>query len=622
MAKNKIDFKHPTFHSICVQSFKDSDNINLSDVPTKCSLTRKIQTWRKLRKHELTFEEGVAFLKAAPHWPLRPETIPMLEQKIHAKTSKKLIREWFTQHTPVTAKGMEAFLDSLESNERNRPQLITIFKTFWLCDYITPIEQTNLLKKYGYLLNAYDHQQRVEMLLWKHKIQTASLLLPRLDPSKRATYQTWINLLNKKGHLITSTHPGIATELAIQALNEDNELLAAKILLNIDINRVFSLSNVYSTTLIRTIRKLILNRQYNVAFQLTQKGLRFAVYNPSTVDLHWLCGWILTTYLNNPTKAIDHFNSAASLTKVSADRAQYVFWVGKAAEKAGQRQKAQHAYEQASHFPHTFYGQLAMRILNKTVALKSYVPNINETQQFLSKDLVQAIQLLHDAEQHTIKNILLDTLHEHLKTIGEYTIGFYFTQQYSTPYYTIHYYEKVNKLTNLITPDVFLRIDFQPEQFPNLHFIHAMTFNESRFHPMIKSDMGALGLMQITPLTGRHLAAKGHPYEETRLYKDPLYNLKMGEFYLNELFCRFNNSYLLLATAYNAGPTYLSTWIKRYGAPKHDYDYEWIERLPYKETRDYVKKLLSMMLLYKNYSHTMPIYTPQQLMEAYLNGCL
>jgi soluble lytic murein transglycosylase len=625
-AKSDVVFPTPRFSQDCLKLFKDlkdAKHLNVTESFAKCPLVETIQTWRMLRKHELTFEEGVRFMKKEPHWPLRAETIPMLEKKINAHTSKKVIREWFVGHAPTTAQGMDAFLGTLGENERKHHQFVNILRNFWLSDYMTPKEQGSLLAKYGNLLTQKDHQQRVEMLLWKRRVETASALLPRLDIAKRSVYQEWINLINRKSKLTSSTHPGVATTLAQNALRGDNAQLAAKLLLGIDTKRIFVLRDVFFRTILRTVRTLIEAKDYATAHTLAQKGLSLAtVHQPQSVELHWLVGWVLTSYLNQPSKGLHHFIEAASLAKISADKAQYAFWAGRAAKAAGQSKTANHWLEHALQFPQTFYGQLAAKELDRNLHLKAPEIHDDEIRHFATRDIVQAIQFLHEAREHTIKNALLDALQDGLKTGTDYALGFYFTQQYSTPYYTIHYYEKVNKVYNLVTPDVFLRIDFQPAGFADIHFIHAMAFNESRFHPMIKSDMGALGLMQITPLTGRHLSSKGHYYKETLLYKDPAYNLKMGSVYLKELFERFHESYLLLAAAYNAGPTYISHWLKQVGHPKHDWDYEWIEGLAYKETRDYVKKLLGMRGLYARFSNDMRVYTPQELLDAYVNGCL
>jgi soluble lytic murein transglycosylase len=518
---------------------------------------------------------------------------------------------------------MIAFLEALGPNERKHAQFVAMLRNFWLSDYMSPKEQATLLTKFGYLLTVKDHQQRIEMLLWRCKTETAMGLFSKIDATKRSVYQDWANLIQRKSKLSTSTHPGAAVVLAQNALRGNNESLAAQLLLQINPSRVFNMQAPYFATTIRTARELIEMKQYDVAIKVVATALKLApLSSPHKVELHWLAGWILTAFLNKPSEGLHHFIEAASLAKASEEKAQYAYWAGKAATAANKQNVAKHWLEIAVQLPHTFYGQVAAKRLDTHISIKRLNLHQEEIQHFVAKDIVQAIQFLEAANEHIVKNVLLDALPESLKTGTDYALGFYLTQQYSTPYYTIHYYEKVNKVFNFSTPDVFLRIDFEPEHFSDIHFIHAMAFNESRFHPVIKSDMGALGLMQITPLTGRHLASKGHYFDEALLYKDPAYNLKMGSLYLKELFERFDQSYLLLAAAYNAGPTYISQWLKRVGRPKDDWDYEWIEHLAYKETRDYVKRLLGMRGLYERYSSDMAVYTPQELLQAYMNGCL
>ncbi|MDP3641310.1 MAG: hypothetical protein Q8R43_02625, partial [Alphaproteobacteria bacterium] len=92
-AKSNVVFPQPKFSDECLKLYKDHNDdktLKAFGYLAKCPLVETIQTWRMLRKHELTFEDGVRFIKKEPHWPLRPETIPMLEKKINAQTSKKV----------------------------------------------------------------------------------------------------------------------------------------------------------------------------------------------------------------------------------------------------------------------------------------------------------------------------------------------------------------------------------------------------------------------------------------------------------------------------------------------------------------------------------------------------
>lgn len=563
-------------------------------------------------------------MRENPHWPLRPETVPELEKKITPHTSKEVIRGWFITHPPTTPHGLLAFFKTLSPNEHKQPKYLNILHTFWHTAALSEVEQILTLNKVGHLLTPLNHQQRIEFLLWRKHTSAAKALLKYLDTNKRLVYAEWIDILGNCNLKISPqniSHPGIATEAARKAFNASDYEKAAYYLISANTGRIFNLGTSFYIISNQTIRALTDQQKHSLAQQLAVKSAQLSTNNKDFQrEFLWLSGWISTAFLNQHTQALNHLVQAASLAQSSEEQAQYFYWLSKASGALNLQTKSNQWLRQAATYPQTFYGQIAANKLKLSIVLKT--PQIPTTalQHFLRKDIIQAIQLLHAAGQTNVKNVLIDALQDNLTNLTEYTIGFYFTAHYATPYYTVHYYEKVNKEINFATPDVFFNITLSPTLLFNRHFVHAMIFNESRFHPMIKSDRGALGLMQITPITGRHLANKGHCFEEERLYKDPEYNLQMGSIYLDELFKRFQESHLVLAAAYNAGPTYISTWIRKNGRPKDDYDYMWIEQLQYKETRNYTKKLMAIMRLYQQNSHQLKTYSPRDLMDFYLGG--
>lgn len=619
----RIKFKQPPFSKECITVFQNIDTLKLSQIPKKCQLTKKLQLWRKLRKHELSFEQGVRFIQENPHWPLRSETIPELEKTILKTSLKSVVRKWFLTHPPQTPHGVLSFVETLSLNERKEKKYLKIIKTFWHSQHLSDIDQTIILNKLGYLLLPADHQQRIEFLLWNKQCELAAKLFKYLSQKKQAVYREWAQAINgkKNPNHQNISHPGIATEVAKQAIKHKLYSKAAYYLVGINSKRVFSLETPFYKISTQAIRELINVKQYRLAYRLALKGIETSQNSkPFQEEFQWLSGWILTEFLKQPKNAIKHLVQAASLTQNSRKASQYFFWLSQAANNANMQIKANEWLQQAYKYPHTFYGQLAATHLNKAINIPP--PRFSQAaiNHFLRKDIVKAIQFAHDTQQDTVKYVLIDALQNNLNTLEEYSIGFYFTQQYATPYYTIHYYEKVNKHINFSTPDVFFNIRCNFNAMFNKHFMHAMIFNESRFHPTIKSGKGALGLMQITPLTGKHLEQKGVSFRETELHQNPLYNLQMGSIYLNELFNRFNKSYIVVAAAYNAGPTYTSRWIRRHGYPKNNLDYHWIERLEYKETRDYVKKIMAAMFLYKTHSQKVQSYSTQQLVQFYLKS--
>jgi soluble lytic murein transglycosylase len=104
------------------------------------------------------------------------------------------------------------------------------------------------------------------------------------------------------------------------------------------------------------------------------------------------------------------------------------------------------------------------------------------------------------------------------------------------------------------------------------------------------------------PATAKQMARSlGVGFSNTRLHSDPEYNVKLGTAYLSGLLSQYGGSYVLALAAYNAGPARLRSWITDNGDPREpDVDaVDWIEMIPYAETRDYVQRVLENLQVYR-----------------------
>jgi soluble lytic murein transglycosylase len=120
---------------------------------------------------------------------------------------------------------------------------------------------------------------------------------------------------------------------------------------------------------------------------------------------------------------------------------------------------------------------------------------------------------------------------------------------------------------------------------------------ESRFIPDIRSSAGATGLMQIMPATGKMLAKEAGLNKVQRLsLTDVNLNIKLGTKYLRQLQDKFDGSALLASAAYNAGPSRAARW--RSALPRTIDGAAFAESIPFSETRDYVKRVLTNAVLY------------------------
>jgi len=148
--------------------------------------------------------------------------------------------------------------------------------------------------------------------------------------------------------------------------------------------------------------------------------------------------------------------------------------------------------------------------------------------------------------------------------------------------------------------------NYIPNKYKNssstMALIHAITHQESNFKVNAYSSAGARGLMQLMPFTAKKVARDLKiKYYKKALTRNPQYNIILGTTYINEMLRKFDNALPLALAAYNAGPSRVKIWLKRYGDPRKSQItfIDWIESIPISETRFYVKKVLSNLRIYQ-----------------------
>ncbi len=132
---------------------------------------------------------------------------------------------------------------------------------------------------------------------------------------------------------------------------------------------------------------------------------------------------------------------------------------------------------------------------------------------------------------------------------------------------------------------------------PN-EWVFAVIRQESAYGVEAESAVGALGLMQIMPATGANLARENNLKQfKTKQLLDPKTNISLGTYYLAQLREKYDGNMLLASAAYNAGPSKVNRWKKQNTELPL---VMWIETIPYKETRNYVKNILTYQLIYQS----------------------
>jgi soluble lytic murein transglycosylase len=132
--------------------------------------------------------------------------------------------------------------------------------------------------------------------------------------------------------------------------------------------------------------------------------------------------------------------------------------------------------------------------------------------------------------------------------------------------------------------------------------VYSIVRQESAFNPRAVSSAHALGLMQVTPDAGRTIAKKFNvTFDQSRLLNDVSYNAQIGSAELGDVISDYRGSYILAFASYNAGRHRVKEWIDQFGDPRDPKvdPIDWIERIPFSETRNYVQRVVENMQVYR-----------------------
>lgn len=130
----------------------------------------------------------------------------------------------------------------------------------------------------------------------------------------------------------------------------------------------------------------------------------------------------------------------------------------------------------------------------------------------------------------------------------------------------------------------------------------AISRRESEFDPRVTSGAGARGLMQLMPGTAKEMAGQEKlPFVPNRLLTDWRYNAVLGGAYLGALIQQFDGNPVMVAAAYNAGPSRPLRWMRDQGDPRRGVVdvIDWIELIPFDETRNYVMRVAESLPIYR-----------------------
>lgn len=557
------------------------------------------------------FESIISFLEAEKSWPEKRSLQLSAESILNEKTNISKIYKWFSSHKPLTSKGYYYHYKSALKFEKNKNRLIDIARDAWVNYHDFSLDETKiLLKKFSANLDQNAHVRKIDNLLWNKEISKAKNLMPLVDSNYKIIYKAWINIINhnhKKEEIIFHNvrgqyryHSGLLHEyLKLHIQNPPNEELISLFKHSpIDIER----SKEWWKIRYYFARELFAEKKYYDAYIIVSKhGLTDAV---DIAEAEWFAGWIALRFLKDPARASNHFEKLYYISKSSYSKSRGAYWLARCYDKIGKKDASVNWYNIAGSFGFTFYGQLAqsemgfkkIHINKKTSYTKSDLSHFKSNKfakisSFLAMSgdyrnlKIYAQKAMDTAKSDGEIFLIVDNLAKYLPkpqalTIAKLALG------------KNVYVEKYAYPTDISCPKLPV----------SKSFVFAIIRQESLFDQYAVSSANAKGLMQVIPDTAKATCKKlDIKYNQNDMLRNMSYNIKIGSNYVASLLDNFNDSYIMAIAGYNAGPHRSLKWRDEYGDPRKMKLYEvidWIESIPFSETRNYVQRVVENAQVY------------------------
>ena len=322
------------------------------------------------------------------------------------------------------------------------------------------------------------------------------------------------------------------------------------------------------------------------------------------VDAAFHAGWIALRFLDDAPSAAMRFALAAEAAENPLSVARAAYWQGRAAEAMGDSRSAKSFYARAASVPIAYYGQLAARRLGETHLALHAPPAAAEGDR--RDEAVRAVEALYaDGLDDLAAGVAFDAARQWRDEAQLAAMAAVVKQRDDTG--TEVQFAKIavmrgQPLEAMAFPAVGMPAFVPLPHSADLPTVYAVARQESEFIWHSASGAGAKGLMQMLPSTAVLVARRaGVEFDPARLIVDPAFNTELGAALLGQLIEDEGGSRELAFAAYNAGPGRVAQWIAAHGDPRDgSVDLvDWIERIPFDETRDYVERVSENLGVYR-----------------------
>jgi len=545
-------------------------------------------------------------------WPGQKDLQANFEEALFQENpSPNLIVTAFDKKSPSTPDGTMVLARAALSTD-DKARAASVIRALWSSEKLDEAEEDRFIKEFGELLSPADHKRRMDFLLYKERyvqakrfseLGEAQSLFDAFSAVGRKTGDA-----DKKIDAVDAKWQGDPSYLYIK-IKRKRQLrdydAAAKLLEKTPKDATLLVDPGAWWVEARIVTRGLMDEgNVKAAYRLASAHVAKEPDDLAEAEFH--AGWYAFRGLRDRAKAETHFTRLLAASPKAHDQARGFYWLGRTFEKSN-REKSTDYFKRATEYPATFYGQLAAARLKVAIEPgRRYAVTDSDRLAFATRPEIMGISLIEQAGEATRARRLYLALAATLENPVD-------IQQLASKALETH-----GSTLALAIGKTALKQGHDPglAAFPlgaipetadisgsGKALAYAIARQESAFNPQAVSPANARGLLQLLPSTARRVAKQYQmAYADEKLTEDPAFNATLGSHYLGEQISKFDGSLIMTFAAYNAGPNRVTQWIKRYGDPRGkdiDTAVDWVESIPFTETRDYVQRVMENYQVYK-----------------------
>jgi len=574
---------------------------------------RKTATWLLVDQagDMLSFYEADQARRELMAWPRASRRQAAAEKLIESSgKSPKQIIDWFDGLEPTTAQGAMALAQAYRNIGQPGPAA-DLIRRWWRTKSFELNVQRVMLARFGDVLTQDDQVARADILLCGSQGPAARDLIPLLPPDQQQAAFARIALRNDASNandLVDALpaglalSPGVAFERAAYLRRHGlTELATAQLpYFPKAIHTPEQADRVWEERRQMVLAELRSGDAQGAYAAAADSGFTFGA---PAAEAEFYAGWIALTRLKDPARAQRHFAVIDRIGTSPITRARALYWQGRAAQARGDQAAAKSFYAAGAQHVTTFYGQLSAEKLGQRLVLGDD-PQLTpgDRARFEGSDLVQGARLLHDEGQRDTFRSFVLALDDVLPTVADQALLIDLVRGYGDQDTSMKIARGAAQRGFVLPQRAYpFRTPPQVMGAPEPALVLAITRQESGFDPLVRSGAGARGMMQLMPATAAIIARRNGMDYSPSMLDEPDYNMRLGSSFLGQLVNQFSGSYVMAVAGYNAGPGRPTQWTSYCGDPRGGSTdpIDFIECIPFSETRNYVMRVLEGVQVYR-----------------------